>query len=115
MEYGVSPLTIDSPVDRRRYLIFFIAGMAVFMSAVDTTIVATALPRIGSALHCVLNWTGWIITIYSLGLIIALPLAGKISDQFGRKRVFLSCITLFTVSSIACGLSTDIYMLIGLR
>jgi len=102
-------------VNARRYLIFFIAGLAVFMSAVDSTIVATALPRIGSALHSRLNWTGWIITIYSLGLIIALPLAGKISDQFGRKRVFLSCIALFTVSSIACGLSTNIYMLIALR
>lgn len=98
-----------------RNLIFFICAMALFMGSIDSTIVATALPRIGDALHSRLNWTGWTITIYGLGEIIALPLAGKISDQFGRKKVFLVCVALFTISSFACGLSTTIYMLILLR
>jgi EmrB/QacA subfamily drug resistance transporter len=98
-----------------RNLIFFICAIALFMGSIDATIVATALPRIGDALHSRLNWTGWTITIYALGEIIALPLAGKISDQFGRKKVFLLCIVLFTASSFACGLSTTIYMLIPLR
>jgi EmrB/QacA subfamily drug resistance transporter len=85
------------------------------MGSVDATIVATALPRIGDALHSRLNWTGWTITIYALGEIIALPLAGKISDQFGRKKVFLVSVVVFTTASLACGLSTTIYMLILLR
>lgn len=89
--------------------------MALFMASIDQTIVATALPRIGDALHSSLNWTGWTITIYSLGQIIAMPIAGKISDQFGRKKIFLICIVLFTASSLACGLATNIYMLIPLR
>lgn len=99
----------------RRWLIFFICAMALFMSSVDSTIVATALPRIGDALHARLNWIGWTITIYSLGSVIMLPIAGRISDQFGRKKLFLICVVLFTLSSVACGLATSIYMLIPLR
>jgi len=99
----------------RRRLIFFICAIALFMASVDSTIVATALPRIGSALHARINWLGWTITIYSLGQIIMLPLAGRISDQFGRKRLFLICAACFTAASVACGFSTSIYMLIPLR
>jgi EmrB/QacA subfamily drug resistance transporter len=99
----------------RRRVIFSICAMAILMGSIDSTIVMTALPKIGSELHSRLNWTGWVITMYSLGMIIALPIAGKISDQFGRKRVFLICVVLFTVSSLACGLSVSIYMLVPLR
>jgi EmrB/QacA subfamily drug resistance transporter len=62
-----------------------------------------------------LNWTAWTITIYQLGLIVVMPLAGKFSDQFGRKRIFVIAIVIFTTSSLLCGLSTNIYMLIPLR
>jgi MFS family permease len=48
-------------------------------------------------------------------MVIAMPVAGRISDQFGRKRVFLSCLTMFVVSSLICALSTDIVMLIVFR
>jgi EmrB/QacA subfamily drug resistance transporter len=104
----------DAPVTGRT-LIFAICAIGLFMGSIDATIVATALPRIGDALHSRLNWTGWTITIYALGEIIALPLAGKISDQFGRKKVFLVSVVVFTTASLACGLSTTIYMLILLR
>ena len=106
---------LDSDPHPKRRLIFFICAMALFMASVDSTIVATALPRIGSALHARINWLGWTITIYSLGQIIMLPLAGKISDQIGRKRLFVSCAVLFTVSSVACGFATNIYILVPLR
>ena len=48
-------------------------------------------------------------------MVIVLPIAGKISDQFGRRRVFFCAVVLFTISSLLCGLSTDIYMLVGFR
>jgi EmrB/QacA subfamily drug resistance transporter len=106
---------LDSEPHPKRRLIFFICAMALFMASVDSTIVATALPRIGSALHARINWLGWTITIYSLGQIIMLPLAGKISDQIGRKRLFVACAVLFTISSVACGFATSIYVLVPLR
>ena len=85
------------------------------MAAVDSTIVATALPKIGSSLHARINWLGWTITIYSLGQIIMLPLAGRFSDQIGRKKLFLLCAVLFTVASVACGFANSIYTLVPLR
>jgi len=85
------------------------------MASVDSTIVATALPKIGSALHARINWLSWTITIYSLGQVIMLPLAGRISDQIGRKKLFLLCAVLFTVSSVACGFANSIYTLVPLR
>ena len=85
------------------------------MAAVDATIVATALHPIGQSLHSTINWTAWTVTIYQLGQIMAMPLAGKISDQFGRKKVYVLSAVVFTMSSLACGLSTSIYMLVAFR
>jgi EmrB/QacA subfamily drug resistance transporter len=99
----------------RRRLVFAIVSLGLFMSAVDTTIVATALHPIGHSLHSTINWTAWTVTIYQLGQIMAMPLAGKISDQFGRKKVYVLAAVVFTASSLACGLSTSIYMLVAFR
>jgi EmrB/QacA subfamily drug resistance transporter len=85
------------------------------MSTVDSTIVATGLPTIRSALHTRLNWAAWTITAYQLGLVVSMPLAGRISDQLGHKRVFVWAAVIFTVTSLLCGISTNIVMLIALR
>jgi EmrB/QacA subfamily drug resistance transporter len=89
--------------------------MALFMSSMDQTIVATALGAIQTDLHAELTWSGWTITIYSLGQIIAMPLAGKLGDHFGRKKVFLVAVVVFTSASLACGLAGNIYVLVALR
>ena len=117
----VPPSTETGPVvdagepHPRRRLVFAIVSLGLFMAAVDTTIVATALHPIGQSLHSTINWTAWTVTIYQLGQIMAMPLAGKISDQFGRKRVYVLSAVVFTTSSLACGLSTSIYMLVAFR
>ena len=100
---------------RRRWAVFAIVAAALFMASIDMTIISTALKPIHESLHAPLNWTGWSITAFTLGMLITMPVAGRISDQFGRKRVFLLCAVLFTVSSLACGLSTNIAELIALR
>ena len=99
----------------RRKTIFAICAMGLFMASIDATIVSTALKTIDRELHSPVNWGSWSITIYQFGQIIAMPLAGKISDQFGRKKVFLISVGVFTAASLACGLSTSIYMLVSLR
>ena len=85
------------------------------MTSVDLTIVATALPTIHKSLRASINWVGWTITIYGLFTVIALPVAGKLSIELGRRRVFLYGIGLFTTASLACGFATEIYMLIVFR
>ena len=101
--------------DYRKYFIFAVASLALLMSSIDSTIVATALPSIEKSLGAGLNWTGWVITVYQLTMMTMMPLMGRISDEWGRKRVFLACVIIFTGSSLMCALSTNIYMLIFSR
>jgi EmrB/QacA subfamily drug resistance transporter len=98
-----------------RNLTFGVVSVALFMAAVDQTIVATALPAIQHGLHTRINWSGWTLTTYALGQVVAMPVAGKLSDQFGRKTIFLSAVCLFTVSSLCCGIAGSVYLLIPLR
>src|ERR1700712_1627595 len=106
--------SVDDPKPRR-YLIFAVVSIALFMASVDQTIVATALGTLQRDLHAQVNWSSWTITIYALVQILVMPLAGRISDQYGRRRVFIGAIVLFTVASLCCGLASNIYELIGLR
>jgi EmrB/QacA subfamily drug resistance transporter len=100
---------------RHRYLVFAVVSLALMMSSVDQTIVATALSAIQHDLHAQVNWSSWTITIYSLGQVLVMPLAGKLGDQFGRKEIFLGAVALFTTASLCCGFANDIYLLIVLR
>jgi EmrB/QacA subfamily drug resistance transporter len=102
------------PLDRRR-LVFGIVSIALFMASIDQTIVATALPAIERELGVTVNWSGWTITIYALGQVIAMPLAGKLSDMYGRKKVFLTSAVIFTVSSLCCGMARNIDLLLVSR
>lgn len=97
------------------WLIFGVTSIALFMSSLDGTIVATGLPTLRRELHTSINWTSWTITGYQLGLVVAMPIAGRVADSFGRKRVFLGAAVLFTTSSLLCGLSRNIDMLIAVR
>jgi EmrB/QacA subfamily drug resistance transporter len=104
----------DTPRDRRR-LIFAIVSIGLFMASVDQTIVATSLPAIEKELHAAINWSGWTISIYALGQVIAMPMAGKISDMYGRKKVFMVSAAVFTLSSLCCGLAPNIALLLLAR
>jgi EmrB/QacA subfamily drug resistance transporter len=85
------------------------------MSSLDGTIVATGLPTLRHALHASINWTAWTMTGYQLGLVVAFPIAGRVADSMGRKKVFVAAAVLFTTSSLLCGFALNIGMLIGLR
>jgi EmrB/QacA subfamily drug resistance transporter len=89
-------------------------GLAMLLAALDQTIVATALPRIATDLHG-LNKLAWVATAYLMTSAIATPLYGKISDQFGRKKIFMSAIVIFLIGSALCGLSQNIDQLVGFR
>jgi EmrB/QacA subfamily drug resistance transporter len=99
------------PLDRRK-LVFGIVSIGLFMASIDQTIVATALPDIERDLRASVNWSAWTITIYALGQVIAMPMAGKLSDIYGRKTVFLVATAVFTVSSLCCGFAGNIVLLL---
>lgn len=98
-----------------RYLIFAIVAPALFIGSVDNTIVAVGLSTLIDELHTNLAVAAWTLTGSQLASTIVMPMAGKLSDELGRKRVFLTAILLFATGSIGAGLSPNIYVLIGCR
>src|SRR6201986_4079157 len=111
---AVSDPPPGSKKDRRK-LIFAIVSIGLFMASVDQTIVATALPAIEKELHATINWSAWTISIYALGQVIAMPMAGKISDMYGRKKVFMVSAAIFTLASLCCGFTPNIAVLLVAR
>jgi EmrB/QacA subfamily drug resistance transporter len=108
-------VTSEATQAPHRVAIFSVVAMALLMSSLDGTIVATALHAIQHGLHSTINWTAWVITAYSVGQVLALSLSGKLSDRIGRRRFFLISVVVFTVASLCCGLAGNIYLLIALR
>jgi EmrB/QacA subfamily drug resistance transporter len=99
----------------RRGLVFTVVALALLMMSIDSTIVATALHTLRRELHTSIDWAGWTITAYALGFVIMLPVSGKLSEQYGARRVFVGSILAFTIASLCCGLADNIYMLVALR
>lgn len=99
----------------RRVLVFTIVALALLMMSVDTTIVATALDSLQHGLQTSINWVGWTITAYALGFVLMLPISGKLSERYGRRKVFLGSVVAFTAASLCCGLADNIYVLVALR
>ena len=98
-----------------RHVVMAVTCIALLMASVDQTSVATAVASLQTELDAPVTWVMWTITAYALGQIVAMPLAGRLSDQFGRKRIFLGAVMLFTIASLLCATSTNIYMLIVFR
>jgi EmrB/QacA subfamily drug resistance transporter len=100
---------------RREVLIPFSGAMlGLLLAALDQTIVATALPRIVADLHG-LNHLSWVVTAYLLTSTVTVPLYGKLSDLYGRKRLFMVAISLFLFGSALCGASQSMTELIVFR
>lgn len=100
---------------RHPLLMFATVGLALLMSALDSTIVATALHAMEQELHASVTWAGWTVTAYALGLMLMLMLSGRLSERYGRRRVFLVSVVVFALASLACGLAGNIYVLLALR
>src|ERR1700730_18603738 len=100
---------------RQAYIVFGIVALALLMASVDGTIVAVGLPTMLAELNTNLAWIGWTLTAYALTQTIVMPIAGKLSDEWGRKPLFLGSVVLFTVSSMACGLAPNVYFLVFFR
>ena len=90
------------------FLAMLAACSVVFLTALDQTVVVTALPKIIVDLSITvqqLDRAAWIVSGYLLGFIIAMPLMGRISDMYGRRAVFLICLGIFAFGSLFCGLA----------
>src|SRR4051794_11025056 len=101
--------------ERRRWLALVVVCLAQLMIVLDTTIVNVALPAIQRDLHFSQSDLTWVVNAFLVTFGSFLLLAGRLGDLFGRKRVFLTGVVLFTAASVLCGLASDQGMLIAAR
>jgi len=89
--------------------------LATFMEVLDTSVANVALPHIAGNLSAGVDESTWVLTSYLVSNAIVLPLTGWLSSLFGRKRFYMTCVALFTVSSFLCGLAPTLPLLVFFR
>src|SRR5262249_41385960 len=91
------------------------AMLATFMEVLDTSVANVALPNIAGNLSSSVDETTWVLTAYLVANAIVLPLSGWFSTLLGRKRFYMACVGIFTVSSLLCGVAPSLGLLIFFR
>jgi len=97
------------------WIIGVVVALGAFMDVLDTDIANVALPHIAGNLGVTNSQSTWVLTSYLVANAVVLPITGFLADLLGRKRLFMTCIALFTVSSFLCGLAPSLGMLILFR
>ena len=97
------------------YYKLVVLAMGVFMMGMDVYIFSPALVTIVKYFNTSYNWVTWTITVYLLFSTAVMPLGGKLADVFGRKKIFIVGISIFTIGSLLSSLSWNIYSLVAFR
>ncbi len=107
-------MTAEAQTTRSALVTFGAIMLATLLAALDQTIVATALPKIVSDLNG-FEHLSWVVTAYLVSSTVTVPLYGKLSDLYGRRRLFLVAITVFLIGSALCGAAQSMGQLIAFR
>jgi MFS transporter, DHA2 family, multidrug resistance protein len=105
----------DQSVPVSPWLVAVTVMLATFMEVLDTSVANVALPHIAGNLSATVDESTWILTSYLVSNAIVLPLSGWFSTLFGRKRFYMTCVVIFTLSSALCGLAPTLPMLVLFR
>jgi DHA2 family multidrug resistance protein len=111
-------LTIDQDVWRPKFnpwLIAVVVALAAFMEVLDTSIANVALPYMAGSLGASNDQSTWVLTSYLVSNAIILPISGWLAGTVGRKRFFMACLGIFTVSSLLCGIAPSLGLLLFFR
>ena len=101
--------------ENRKWWTLGAVAFGLFMIMLDNTVVFVALSSIQSDLHISQSELEWVVSGYALTFAVLMLTGGKLADMFGRRRIFIVGLTIFTASSLACGLATGAGFLIGAR
>ena len=116
---GAAAITMNDAAEWRPavnpWIIALTVTLATFMEVLDTSIANVALPHIAGSLSAGQDESTWVLTSYLVSNAIVLPLSGWLSSIIGRKRFYMGCVALFTISSFLCGLAPNLAMLIFFR
>jgi EmrB/QacA subfamily drug resistance transporter len=102
-------------IERHVWVISGVVILGMIMSILDTTIVNVALDRLSTDLHSSISEVQWVVTGYLLALGAVMPVTGWAARRWGAKRVYLVSLVLFTLGSVACGLSSSLVALVVFR
>jgi DHA2 family multidrug resistance protein len=97
------------------WLIALTVTMATFMEALDTSIANVAMPHIGGNLSASRDEATWVLTSYLVANAVVLPISGWVANRIGRKRFYMTCVALFTLTSLMCGLAPTLGILVLCR
>jgi DHA2 family multidrug resistance protein len=97
------------------WIIALTVTLATFMEVLDTSVANVSLPHIAGSLSAGQDESTWVLTSYLVSNAIVLPMSGWFSNWIGRKRFYMSCVALFTISSFLCGLAPNLSALIFFR
>src|SRR3954470_18953655 len=97
------------------WLVAVIVSVATFMEVLDTSIANVSLKHIAGDLSAGIDESTWVLTSYLVANAVILPISGWLGNVLGRKRFYMLCVALFTLSSLACGMATSLGMLIVFR
>lgn len=111
-ESGPAPAAALSAVTIRAIISSLMLVM--LLAALDSTVVATALPRIVSDLRGS-DLYAWVFTVYLLTMTVSMPMFASLSDRYGRRSILLLGVGIFVAASALCGLATEMWQLIGFR
>jgi DHA2 family multidrug resistance protein len=114
---GNQPAPIDAPWKPRYnpWVVALTVTMATFMEVLDTSIANVALPHIAGGLSATQDESTWVLTSYLVSNAIVLPISAWLSVLVGRKRFYMTCVALFTISSFLCGLAPTLGILVLCR
>jgi len=99
----------------RKVIITLTVIVAAMLELIDTTIVNVALTQISGNLGASIEDVAWVVTSYAIANVIVIPLSGFLGNLLGRRTYYIGSILLFTVASLLCGISTDIWTLVFFR
>ncbi len=98
-----------------KWLVVIVVIFGIFMSVLDLTVVAVALPKLQAVYGATLNQIQWVVTGYQLAFAVIIPLVGYLADRYGIKLIYIIALVVFTGGSILCGLAWSTQSLIFFR
>jgi len=115
-ETAPAPVVTSEPLQPfRKWAITATVMMVTVMQVLDTSIINVALPHMQGSLSAGVEEMSWVITSYLAANAIAIPATGWLTAVFGRRRFFLICTTIFTVSSFLSGIAPNLEFLVAMR
>ncbi len=105
----------NAPKPVNPWIVTLSVMLATFMEILDTTVVNVSIPHIAGNMGATVEEGTWVVTSYLVSNAIILPMAGWLANRFGRRRILLTCVAGFTLTSLLCGMATSLEWLIFFR